>query len=432
MLIKIAKDAFKRPVDLTPEYLNPLLDEVIPPDEAAAGSLRRTLISRLRRILGPTAEPDDFIDANWLSIDHELCSCDLDEPGACAEVCVVDAIIVDEEGRRRIDASRCVECGLCVKTCHSGAIAAKSQCLDLVKLFREGVPVLAELAPAFVGQFGDDVTVNQVKAALLKLGFTDVWEVAMAADIITLQEADEYIERVDAGENFMITSCCCPAFVKLVEKHKPNIAHLVSHSVSPMVAMGRLLKARYPGSKVVFIGPCYAKRAEAKLPDLRDAVDLVITFKELVELLEAAGIKWEDCAADEIGELNDASHDGRIYAHTGGVSEAIIRAIQERRPDLEIRTIKGNGLKECMTILQAVENGEVDANFMEGMGCPGGCVGGPATIAPVDAAAERVARHADTSSFPTASANRRAQELLGHFIKEVHLSSRKLAVRSSK
>lgn len=430
MLIRIAKDALRTPLALEPAYLDSLFDEVVAPDEPERDRLRQILTSRLLRSLGPTADPEDFVDARWLSIDPELCSCDLDEPGECSDACAVDAIVVDEKGHRRIDQTRCVECGLCVKACQSGAISAKSQCLELVRLFREGVPVYAELAPAFVGQFGEEVSVNQVKVALLKLGFADVWEVAMAADIITLQEADEYIDRMDAGEGFMITSCCCPAFVKLVEKHKPKIAHLVSHSVSPMIAMGRLLKARNPEAKVVFIGPCLAKRAEAKLPDLRDAVDLVITFKELVELLEAAEIRWEDCKVEEAGELTDASHDGRIYAHTGGVSEAIIRAIRERRPDLAINTIKGNGLKECMAILQAVEKGEIEANFMEGMGCPGGCVGGPGTIAPVKEAADRVARHADASRFPTASANERATEILGRYIKQIQLSSWKGAVAS--
>lgn len=428
LLVKIAKDAFHRKVRLTGEYLEPLLDETIDPQDPDRDQLWRTVKSRLLRDLERQEDHQQFSDGAWLSIDPEICTCPSEEIGACHDACAVDAIVLDEHGHRRIDPEKCVDCGLCVNACHSGAISAKSECMDLVDLFRqrqEGVPVYAELAPAFIGQLGEDISVNQFKTALLKLGFTDVWEVAMAADIITLQEADEYVERTKAGEQFMITSCCCPAFVRLVEKHKPRITHLVSHSVSPMVAMGRLLKAREPKAKVVFIGPCLAKRAESKRPELKDAVDLVLTFRETMEILEAAGIRWEDCKVEAVGELNDASHDGRIYAHTGGVSEAIIRAIKERMPEIDVVAAKGNGLKQCMQILKEIEAGTVDANFMEGMGCPGGCVGGPGTIVPVEVAADRVADYADKAKFDTASRNEKAKDMLGRYVKEVHLSAKK-------
>ena len=429
LLVKIAKDALHKPIVITEGYLEPLLAETLGEGEPDFDRLRQSLQSRLLRELG-TEEEIVYSDGAWISIDPQLCTC-APEQGDCHDACAVEAIVIDEKtGQRRIDPERCIDCGLCISACQSQAIAAKSQCMDLVTLIRErqqGVSVHAAVAPAFVGQLEEGVTVNQFKTALLKLGFTDVWEVAMAADVITLQEADEYIERTKAGEEFMITSCCCPAFVKLVEKHRPRIAHLVSHSVSPMVALGRLLKARQPQAKVVFIGPCLAKRAEARQPDLADAVDLVLTFKELWDILAAAGIDFADCREEQVGQLHDASRDGRIYAHTGGVSEAILRAICEREPDLEVVTTKGNGLKQCMEILKAVESGHIDANFMEGMGCPGGCVGGPGTLVPVEIAAQRVKVHSNTADFTTASSNSRAREMLTRYLRDVHLSSRKEA-----
>ncbi len=427
LLVKVAKDALRGPVQLTDDYVEPLLQETLDFTDPDAEALVRVLRSKLIRDL-ESKEETVFSDGAWLSVDPEVCTCSPDEGGPCHDACAVDAIVMDENGHRRIDPKKCVDCGLCVNACHSGAISAKSECVKLVDLFRQrrqGSPVYAELAPAFIGQLGDEISVNQFKTGLLRLGFTDVWEVAMAADIVTLQEADEYVERMKAGEEFMITSCCCPAFVRLVEKHKPNIARLVSHSVSPMVAMGRLLKAREPEAKVVFIGPCLAKRAESKRPEVSDAVDLVLTFKEIMQLIEAAEIDWEECKIEAAGELADASHDGRIYAHTGGVSQAIARAIKEREPNMEIVTAKGNGLKQCMELLQKAESGEIDANFMEGMGCPGGCVGGPGTLVPVEIAADRVAAYADKAQFDAASSNDRARDMLGRFVKEVHLSSHK-------
>ncbi len=371
------------------------------PEDAADWQRDRELL--LKRVL--TAVNEDDPD-QLIRVVNEICNCDPHDP-KCVDACPIGALTKDQEGRCTPDPGRCADCALCVDICHSGAMVERTECLRLVDMVeqRESRPLYAIVAPAFAGQFGQ-VRDGQVRAALLRLGFSDVYEVAMAADIITLREAKEYVDRIDHGEDFMITSCCCPAFINLVEKHQPGSTHLISDSVSPMIAMGRLLKARQPDCRVVFIGPCLAKRAEARLPDLHDAIDGVLTFKETASLLDAAGIQIKE--QEEEGPLADASHDGRIYAHTGGVSEAIARAIKQLRPGMVVDAVKGNGLKQCREILQAIEGGERSANFMEGMACPGGCLGGPGTIVKVDAAVPHLKEHADQAPAFAASENDRA------------------------
>lgn len=394
------------------------LDDIIAriiPDERPDWRRERPLL--FSRVLAAVTEDGSDLIIRFLP---SLCQCEAGQE-LCAEACPVGGLARDEHGVWRVDPDKCINCELCADACDSGAIVRRTDVMLLARMALErqaGQALYAILAPSFIGQFGRSVSDGQVRAALRRLGFTDAYEVALAADITTMREADEYIERHDNGERFMITSCCCPAFVKLVEKRMPKLTHLVSHSVSPMVALGRLLKQREPGARVVFIGPCLAKKAESRLADMRDAVDLVLTFKETDALLRELAIAVTD--QPDRQPLRDASHDGRVYAHTGGVSEAIVRAIKEKRPELEITLTKGNGLKQCQRILEAVDCGEVTANFMEGMGCPGGCIGGPGTVIPVEEAAPRLLAHADDARCLTASENSLAQ-LLGESVEAARL-----------
>lgn len=340
-----------------------------------------------------------------------ICSC---APGesACEEACVAGAIRTGPDGKAAIDQDACVQCGLCVCLCQSGAASGRSACLDLANLLgsaSEG-PVYAIVAPSFAGQFGPQATAESLHLALRRVGFTDVAEVALAADVTTVLEAQEYIERMGSDGKFMITSCCCPAFVKLVDKRRPNLRHLVSKSVSPMVACARMIKAREPGAKVVFIGPCLAKRAEARAPDFAGVVDLVLTFREMATIFEAAEI---DAGADfslRLAGFSDASHDGRIYARTGGVTEAISAAVRELKDDLSVVGVTGDGLKECASLLERIEQGGIEANFMEGMGCLGGCVGGPGTLIAREDGEKRANEFAAAASVIRASDNVRAHQ----------------------
>ncbi|WP_051688085.1 [Fe-Fe] hydrogenase large subunit C-terminal domain-containing protein [Desulfofalx alkaliphila] len=353
---------------------------------------------------------DDESDDNSLLVQMIEGACDnCAENKPCVEVCPTGAIDKDEQGNYKINAQRCVECTWCVDNCITGSIVHRSEFAQVANMImqRRQYPVYAILAPAFVGQFGEKVTPEILKGALKSIGFSDVYEVAMAADVVTVQEAKEFVERMDRGEKFMITSCCCPAFIKLVEKIRPKVANLVSASMSPMIALGKMLKEREPHCRVVFIGPCIAKKAEAKRPDLQPAVDCVLTFKETRALLEAADVPL-DGSLGEI-KMEDASHDGRIYAHTAGVTEAITRAVETLAPHFEIRAVYGDGLKECNKLLKELEEGKLNANFMEGMGCPHGCVGGPGTILNSKEAAKLVRAHANQARAYEALANDKAR-----------------------
>lgn len=382
-----------------------LIRQELPADDPMVEKLRQVILKRVQTAISHPGSGEFVVHL------PELCDC-LPGQRACADTCVVDAIVRDEQGKTVIDRDRCVDCGLCVDACQAGALVERTHCLILAEMLRHRreQPVYAIIAPAFVAQFGVDVTTTQVKASLRRLGFTDVLEVALAADIITALESEEYVERQKAGEKFMITSCCCPAFIKLVEKHRPNIAHLVSDSVSPMIALGRMFKQREPGCRVVFIGPCLAKRAEAKRPELADAIDSVLTFKELANMLEVGGIDLHDDLGQVVPPFAEASHDGRIYGHTGGVTTAIQRAIIEKLGHADFRPLKGNGLKQCTQILASVEEGTADGTFMEGMACLGGCVGGPGTSVPVEEGARAVDQFADQAEVEGALANQLAKE----------------------
>lgn len=333
----------------------------------------------------------DFID--------DMCQdCHSSDQHPCADICPTGAISCFD-GVHHLNRDLCIECGRCINTCISGAIVARSEFAQVATMLRDSSkqPVYAILAPSFVGQFGPKVTPNIFKSALRSMGFTEVYEVALAADITTLYEGEEFCQRMERGEKFMITSCCCPAFIKFIEKIRPKVANLVSPTISPMIAMGKMLKQREKKARVVFIGPCIAKKNEAKRPDLQPAVDCVLTFKETKALLEAAEIKLDG----SLGRIDfkDASHDGRIYAHTGGVTEAIIRAVKARNSKLNVIPVKGNGLKECGELLEKIEKGTIKANFMEGMGCPGGCIGGPGTLIKVAEAAPYVINFANQAEF---------------------------------
>ncbi|NMB45061.1 MAG: 4Fe-4S binding protein [Firmicutes bacterium] len=341
---------------------------------------------------------------------QDVCRSCEDGRRRCTHVCPTDAIS-HADGVTAIDWEKCIECGQCVDACIAGAIVARSDFARVAYLLMKSdeQPVYAILAPAFVGQFGPDVTPTKLKGALLQLGFSGVYEVAMAADIITSQEAEELVQRFQKGEKFMITSCCCPAFMRLVEKTKPALVELISHSVSPMIALGRLLKAR-ERCHVVFVGPCVAKKAEAQRPDLKDAIDCVLTFKEAAALFEAAAVDLSSIGQET--EIEDASRDGRIYARTEGVTTAITRGVNRIDPSIAVTAVHGDGIRECMTLLKLVEQGKLAANFMEGMGCVGGCVGGPGTIISTGEGREYVNEFAKTSPFSVALDNREAEQWL--------------------
>lgn len=307
--------------------------------------------------------------------------CSKDCTGDCKSLCPFDAILVDPiDNSKYIDKDLCENCGICVDFCENGYFLDKVELLPLLELIKNNKPVIAIVAPAIIGQFGEDVSLDMLREAFIKVGFSDMIEVAFAADMLSIKEALEFNHHVEKNGDILITSCCCPIWVALLRKSYNDLVKDVSPSVSPMIAMGRVIKKLNPKSKVVFIGPCIAKKAEAKEEDLLGAIDFVLTFEEVKVLFEA--LKIEPKNLKGIPSIEYASKGGRIYAKTGGVSKAIQEVVEELYPSKGkiFKAVQGNGVKECKELLKKVQNKEVKANFIEGMGCIGGCVGGPKRI----------------------------------------------------
>ena len=306
----------------------------------------------------------------------------------CSVACGVKAIESDEYGRAVINQDKCLSCGMCMVSCPFGAIADKSQIFQLIRCMKNGGEVVAEIAPAYAGQFGKEATPDKIYAALLKLGFSQVYEVALGADIGAVTEAHDYVYHVKTGEKPFLLTSCCPAWSMLAKKQFPEIIDSVSKELTPMVATARSIKKEHPNAKVVFIGPCAAKKLEAMRKTVRSDVDFVITFEELDAMFEARGI--DPKTIESQGHLHDATAAGRGYAVAGGVSKAIENCIHEYSPDVEVQIEHVEGLDECKKVLMLAKAGRKNGYLIEGMGCPGGCVAGAGTLIPVPEAKKDV------------------------------------------
>ncbi len=291
----------------------------------------------------------------------------------CAKACGVDAIHPDALGRAEIDYDKCVSCGMCMVNCPFGAIADKSQLFQVIHAIKAGIPVYAAVAPAIVGQFGKELPEEKMRGALQALGFADVFEVAVGADLCTIEEAQDFLEEVPEKQPFMATSCC-PAWYSLVHRQFPELAPYISMALTPMVLTGRLIKKKYPGCKVVFIGPCSAKKLEASRKEIRSDIDFVLTFEELRGMFMAKEVDFESLPMGE--KLTGSSADGRGFAASGGVAKAVVNCIRRLAPNREVKVANAEGLAGCKELLKEAKKGTYDGYLLEGMACPGGCVGG--------------------------------------------------------
>ncbi len=311
----------------------------------------------------------------------------------CEEACPVGAITRNEEtGREQIDHEKCISCGKCLRQCPFSAIAERSQMVDvLTRLNKPEEPLVIMLAPSIVGQLPG--TLNQLFAALKKIGFTYVMEVAEGADLTTKNEAAEFVERMEEGAAFMTTSCC-PAYIEAVEKHIPKLAPFVSETPTPMGYSAKLAKERWPNVTTVFAGPCIAKRVEAaKNPD----VDYVLTFEELGAILIASKIDVLECEGLELEY--SASKEGRGFAISGGVTDAVIAVAGKDA----IKQMPINGLdKKGIAILRGcAAKGCAAGNFIEVMCCDGGCLSGPGTTGNPRTATQQLQKLKDESETIT-------------------------------
>lgn len=351
-------------------------------------------------------------------------ACDLCLDHPCEISCPLEAITRNNAGKINIDQNKCAGEGHCISACSFGALAEKSQFVPLIELLKEQTaPVYASVAPAFAGQFGTEVTPGKLRSALLKLGFADMIETALYADLITMKEAFEFDEHVKEEHDFMITSCCCPVWIKLIENKFPELVGHISPSVSPMIASGRIIKALEPEAKVVFIGPCIAKKSEAQLPDLQGAIDYVLTFQELSAIFAATEISPAH-QSDE--EKPIASWGGRVYAHTGGVSGAVGATLTKLVPNLSqsFKPLQVDGVADCQKLLEKIKNGQkLSANFIEGMACKGGCVGGPGRIITPEEGASHVDKYAATAPAQTPAENLHVYKVLNQIGQNAEKSS---------
>ena len=305
----------------------------------------------------------------------------------CASACGMKAIRSDKYGRADIDYSKCVSCGQCLVNCPFGAIADKSQIFQCIQAIKSGTPVVAAIAPSIVGQFGADYPPEKLRSALKALGFAHVIEVAIGADICAVDETRKYVEEVPEKIPFMATSCC-PAWIEMIKRLYPSLEDCISMSLTPMVLTARFIKRKHPQSRVVFIGPCAAKKLEAIREDIRSDVDFVLTYEEVAGMLEAKGV---DPAKLESAEYqHGASADGRGFAVSGGVAAAVKNSMAKLYPEVEPKMAFAEGLDNCKKLAALAKAGKYNGYIIEGMACPGGCVAGAGTLQPVNKSAAAI------------------------------------------
>lgn len=289
----------------------------------------------------------------------------------CQSACKIKAISMNEHKAAEINNDKCTACGACVYQCPFGAIMDKSYMVNVIDIIKKSeenkkYKVYAVVAPSISSQF-TYAKLGQVISGLKELGFYTVVEAALGADMVAMQESKELAEKG------FLTSSCCPAFVSYVKSAFPQLAEHISHNLSPMAALAKYIKETDEGAKVVFIGPCTAKKAEAQLESVKPYVDSVLTFEELQALFDSKDI---DITTLDEDVLDNASYFGRIFARSGGLSDAVAQAMKEQNIEFDLKPAVCDGIEACKLALLKKSKNVLDANFIEGMACVGGCIGG--------------------------------------------------------
>ena len=297
----------------------------------------------------------------------------------CSKACGMNAIKSDEYGRAEIDQDKCVSCGMCLVSCPFSAIVDKGQIYQTIMAIKSDTNVYAIIAPAVAGQF-EGLKNTQIRPAFKALGFTDIREVAVGADLCAIEEAKDFLREVPNEIPFMGTSCC-PAWAMMAKKEFPDYANCISMALTPMVLTARLIKQKEPDCKIAFIGPCAAKKLEASRRTIRSYADFVLTFEEVSGMFEAKGVYF--ATLEEDAPLSRASADGRGFAASKGVANAVVNAIKRIDPDKEVLVESADGLQNCKKMLRLAKAGKYNGYLLEGMACPGGCIAGAGTIQPI-------------------------------------------------
>lgn len=290
----------------------------------------------------------------------------------CENSCKIKAISMNEKKTAQIDNDMCTSCGACVYQCPFGAIIDKSFLLNVIDIIKKSnnnknYKVYAVIAPSIASQFRY-AKLGQVISGIKELGVFHVVEAALGADMVAFDEAKELSEK-----GFLLSSCC-PSFVAYVKKQFPDMVKHLSHNISPMAAIARYIKQTDTTSKIIFIGPCTSKKMEVQLDTVKPYINSAITFEELQALFDGKGI---DITTLEETALDNASYYGRIFARSGGLSDAVAEGLKEHGvTNFEYKPIACDGIEECRTALLKASKNILDANFIEGMACAGGCIGG--------------------------------------------------------
>ena len=292
----------------------------------------------------------------------------------CKFSCPVDAISYDENGISVINEEKCIRCGLCIHKCPFGAIGSKTFIVDVIKAIKSEHPVYALVAPATEGQFGENITMNSWKKAMKAVGFTDLVEVGLGGDMTAAYEAEEWAEAYKNGKK--MTTSCCPAFVNMIKKHYPELIDNVSTTISPMCAVSRMLKAKEPDAVTVFIGPCISKKSEVKDHAIEGNADYALTYSEIRAMMRAKDIELEE----DDNTYQESSVYGKRFANAGGVT--VLQSLKESDDEIAATVNKCNGAAECKKALLLMKVGRLPEDFIEGMICEGGCVGGPSAFRP--------------------------------------------------
>lgn len=318
----------------------------------------------------------------------------------CVAACGVNAITKDPDNKKAVIISqKCVACGMCMVSCPFGAIMDKSEIYQVVQMIKRG-RVCAIIAPSFAGQFGDKVGYPQVVAGLKALGFVDAIEVALGADITAVKESEEYINEVIGGDKPFLATSCCPAWSKYARRELGEKADCVSGSKSPMIETAKIVQSQFPDSKIVFIGPCSAKKQEVAEPGMAGWVDYVLTFEEAAAMFEARNIDLETIDVSDV--KYEASADGRGFAVSSGVLDAVTHMIKENHYETDVITDRAENLTECRKMLLMAKAGKRNKYLLEGMACPGGCIGGAGTLISQNKASIKVRAFAEESAKKSA------------------------------